>query len=205
MKAIPHIRQSQKKMLITSPIKPCFATYPEDKDLYEALGISSSVKKIILFPSKAQKNEPKPKLSPLEEELQGLGFKVLPKSEITPLKFKTPVPQKSHKSTMEKIQNILDVSQKKLAEIIGCSPKKIWSILNVKDECFKRKGDINNFNQLVSLINQLLSIFKEETLKKWLKTPQKNLGNKKPIDLFISGKVDPLRNWIYSQLEGVYG
>ncbi len=204
MKTIPHIRRSQKKMVIKSSGKPCFATYPEDKDLYEALGIPPSITRIVLFPSKAEKNEPKQNISSLEEELEGLGFKVLPKSEITPLRFKTPVPQKSHKYTMEKIQNILEVSQKELAEIIGCSPKKIWSILNVKKECFKRKGDINNFNQFVSLINQLLGIFKEESLKTWMKTPQKNLGNKKPIDLFISGKVEPLRDWIYRQLEGVY-
>ncbi len=204
MKTIPHIRQSQKKKVIKSSDKPCFATYPEDKDLYEALGISRSIKRIVFFPAKAEKKALKQNKSSLEEEIKRLGFKVLPKSEITPLRFKTPVPQKSHKYTMEKIQSILGISQKKLAEIIGCSPKKIWSILNVKNECFKRKGDSNNFNQLVTFINQLLGIFKEESLKKWMKTPQKNLGNKKPIDLFVSGDVEPLRNWIYSQLNGVY-
>jgi hypothetical protein len=204
MKTIPHIKRSQKKKVIKSSGKPCFATYPEDQDLYEALGIPFSIKRIVLFPSKAEKKELKENISSLEEEIKGLGFRVLQKSELTPLRFKTPVPQKNHHYTMEKIQNILDVSQKKLAEIIGCSPKKIWSILNVKNECFKRKGDINNFNQLVSLINQLLGIFKEESLKKWIRTAQKNLGNKKPIDLFISGNVEPLRNWIYKQLEGVY-
>lgn len=204
MKTIPHIRRAQKKRVIKSSGKPCFATYPEDKDLYEALGIPISIKRIIVFPSKAEKKELKRKESHLEEEIERLGFKVLPKCEITPLRFKTPVPQKDHKDTLEKIQNILDVSQKDLAEIMGCSAKKIWSILNVKDECFKRKSDMKNFDQLVSLVNQLLGIFREESLKKWIKTPQKDLGNKKPIDLFISGNVEPLRNWIYSQLEGVY-
>lgn len=46
MKTIPHIKLSQKKMVIKSSGKPCFATYPEDEDLYEALGIPPSINHI---------------------------------------------------------------------------------------------------------------------------------------------------------------
>lgn len=202
MKAIPHIKKSQKKRIMKLLGKPCYATYPKDKDLYEALGVPDSIPKIVIWEQEIIQE--KQKKSDLAKELEGLGFKVLPKSEITPLRFKVPVSAKNHKKTVEEIQNLMNLTQKELADIIGCSPRKIWSILNVENECFKRKGDINNFNQLVNLINQLLGIFKEKTLKTWIKTSQKDLGNKKPINLFISGNIEPLRNWIYGQLEGTY-
>ena len=205
MKSASHIKPAHKKVLLASDVQSevFIATYPEDKDLYEKLGISTALKQIGFVFKNINQLKQKQKKSIMYTEIEKLGFKVLPKSEISSLKFKLPVPQKKHKEVVQSIKEMLDLTQEELAEIIGCSPKKIWSILK-KDEPFKRKSDVNNFNQLVGLINQLLGIVQEKNLKDWIKTTQKSLGNKKPIDIFISGDIEPIRIWIYKQLDGVY-
>lgn len=48
MKAASHIKPAHKKELLASDVQPevFIATYPEDKDLYEKLGISTALKQI---------------------------------------------------------------------------------------------------------------------------------------------------------------
>lgn len=131
-------------------------------------------------------------------------FRVIPKEEALSLYFQTPSTLKGQKKVLKEIQEILGVTQNDMASIIGCSPRKIWEVLNQENGCFKQKSHLNNFHQLIKLTNQILGIFKKEYVCEWFKSSQKDLKNQTPFNLLITGHIDLLFQWAYIQLEGEY-
>lgn len=201
-KAIHHIGTKQKETLKNGVIQLVFADYKEVKSLLSGFDIPKDQEKVlVVFSECVIPQDQKPSL---KDELQNLGFSVLPKKDLKTVPFKTPVPSRSQKQTLLDIQRVLGVTQEEIAGIIGCSSRKIWSVLNEKSGFFKVKSHINNFNQLVSFVNDLLGLLKKESIKNWIKTSQKTLGNKKPLNLLLSGKIEKLFKWTYANLEGQY-
>lgn len=203
-KPIQHIGSKQKEALKKGPLKLVFANYDEVESILSDFNIPKNEEKVLVIFSKSIPPQEESKEPSLKGQLEALGFTVPQNQEIEPVRFKTPVPLKSQKQVLLDIQKILGVTQEEIANMIGCSPRKIWSVLNAKDGAFKVKSHINNFNQLVSLVDQLLFLVKEKSIKGWLRNAQKVFNNKTPFDLLISGKIERLFQWAYVHLEGQY-
>lgn len=203
MSCIPHIGANQKHQLETGALKLSYANYEDVKGVLSQFNIPKDKKKILfIFAEPIAKRS---KTESLQSQIRSLGFKVNAKKTLHSTYFNSPpLTLRAQKKALKDIQEILDLTQNELAAIIGCSPRKIWEILNDKEGVFKQKSHINNFYQLVRLMNQLLSIFKKEDLSKWFKISQKDLKNKIPFELLKSSHIDLLFQWAYMRLEGQY-
>lgn len=202
-KPVQHIGIKQKKQLKAGALKLVFANYDEIQSLLTEFEIPKSKEKILVVFSENLDAESKKEPS-LKDELEALGFVVPQDQEIESGRFKIPVSLRNQKQVLFDIQKILGVTQEEMANIVGCSARKIWSVLNEKNGGFKVKSHVNNFNQLVSLINQLLCVLEERSIKAWIRTKQWTLKNKKPLELLVSGKIEQLFQWVYVRLEGEY-
>lgn len=207
MNCIPHIGPFQKQQLQTGAVKLAYATYEEVQDLLSPFNILPKDKKkyLFIFAEPLINKSAKSKNIPLKAQVKDLDFKVHAKKTLLKPYFPSPpIALNEQKKILKEIQTILNVTQNELAAIIGCSPRKIWDVLNIKQGAFKQKSHINHFNQLITLLNQILSIVKKENFPQWLNNPQKDFKNKTPLELLTSGHINLLFQWAYVQLEGQY-
>lgn len=101
-----------------------------------------------------------------------------------------PAPRDGNVSFMRLVDDVTDrvITQSEFAAVVGASERTVqnWTRGHTKP-----RGDAaTRVLDLVHLVRELREVYTDEGIQIWLKSRNRNLGGRRPIDLLAEGRID---------------